>query len=172
MDYINYTIGLLRLGFDTNQQILLSDTATTGGGTFDGESFSFLVQPYVAYAFGTITPRLDFAYIHNGTVYGPTLWTYDIGSLTNVKGDYAFVVQPSAAFRITSGFTINAGYKFAYSVSDQIPANDRMLSMIYLDLVWRFVSSAGGLGGGGNPNYPAGGGNPNYPGGGGNPNYR
>ena len=169
VDYINYTVGSLRIGFDTNQQILLPERATTGAGTFDGEPFSFLVQPYVSYNFGSITPRLDVAYIHNGTVYGPTLWTYDIGSLTNVKGDYAFVVQPSVAFRLTSGFTINAGYKFAYSKSEQIAANDRNLSMIYLDLVWRF--SAGG-GGGGNPNYPGGGGNPNYPGGGGNPNYR
>jgi hypothetical protein len=169
VDYINYTIGSLRLGLDTNQQILLADTATTGAGTFDGEPFSFLVQPYVSYTFGKIAPRLDVAYIHNGTVYGPTLWTYDIGSLTNVKGDYAFVVQPSVAFRIANGFTMNAGYKYAFSKSDQIAANDRNLSMIYLDLVWRFSS---GSGGGGNPNYPGGGGNPNFPGGGGNPNYR
>jgi hypothetical protein len=169
VDYIYYTLGNLRLGFDTNQQILLPEKATTGAGTFDGEPFSFLVQPYVAYNFGKVTPRLDVAYIHNGTVYGPTLWTYDIGSLTNVKGDYAFVIQPSVSYRPVNGFTINAGYKFSYGKSDQIAANDRMLSMVYVDFVWRFV--AGGSGGG-NPNYPGGGGNPNFPGGGGNPNYR
>jgi hypothetical protein len=169
VDYINYTIGKLRIGFDTNQQILLAGKATTGAGSFDGEPFSFLVQPYISYAFSKLSPRLDLAYIYNGTVYGATLWTNDIGSLTNIKGDWAFVVQPSVGIRILSGLVMNAGLKFSYSQSEQIPANNRMLTMPYLEIAYRF--STGG-GGGGNPNYPGGGGNPNYPGGGGNPNYR
>ncbi|MDR1231760.1 MAG: porin family protein [Spirochaetaceae bacterium] len=172
VDYIYYTRGNVRIGFDTNQQILMPEKATTGAGTFDGEPFSFLVQPYVTYNFGKVSPRLDLAYIHNGTVYGATLWTYDIGSLTNVKGDYAFVIQPSVSYRPTSGFTINAGYKFSYSKSDQITGNNRTLSLVYVDFVYRFVATGGSSSSGGNPNYPGGGGNPNFPGGGGNPNYR
>jgi hypothetical protein len=144
MDYINYTMGNLQIGFDTNQQILLAETIT-GRETFDAEPFSFLVQPYVAYSFGRVTPRLDVAYIHNGRIYDHTLWTYDIGTLTNVKGDYAFVAQPSVSWRPPAGgFTLSAGYKFGYYVSDQAPANDRMLSIFYLDLEYRFLTVLGG----------------------------
>jgi hypothetical protein len=178
LEYITWTMGGLKIGIDSEQRLIMSDKIANPNLVATAQPMAWLIQPYISYTKGMITPRLGLVYV-NGGDNDATLWTFDSENLTNAKGDWAFIVQPSIAIRPVSGFSINAGIKYAmidYDATTKAnPAYiDRQIFMVYMDFSYRFSASTGGAAasGGGNPNYPGGGGNPNYPGGGGNPAYR
>ncbi|QQO10619.1 hypothetical protein [Breznakiella homolactica] len=134
-----YKIGDITVGVNLGEYLSMEEDT----------DFSFMANPWVSYAIGSIVPRLDFVYFLNGYAdlvtdssdpeYGN--WTgkfHRKAYMPTYTEDYAFMsIRPSVAFMLNNT-TIEVGYMFNMLTEPDGIDYDNNQNIIYVDFKWSF----------------------------------